>query len=1151
MHPLQIYIRELRDIRYLGAGVRETSFYPALSTLLNAVGKSIKPRVRCIINLQNKGAGLPDGGLFTPDQFQRTPHATPREGQLPSRGAIEVKGTAEELQHVILGEQVQRYCERYGLVLVTNLRGFALVSKDEKGTPRTLEVYRLAESEAAFWSATANPEALVARHGDAFLEYLKRVMQHAAPLAAPKDVAWFLASYARDAKARIEDSDFPALAAVRSALEEALGLRFEGERGDHFFRSTLVQTLFYGVFSAWVLWSRERPLGDPAHFDWRTSAYYLRVPILRKLFHEVAEPGQLEVLTLPEVLDWTGTALNRVDRAEFFSRFDEGQAVQYFYEPFLEAFDPELRRQLGVWYTPVEIVRYMVARVDRVLRDELGLPDGLADPNVYILDPCCGTGAYLVEVLKSIAGTLREKGGDALLAHDLKRAVLERVFGFELLPAPFVVAHLQLGLLLQSLGAPLSSAAQERASIYLTNALTGWEPPQGPKKHLLFPELEAERDAADRVKQQTPILVVLGNPPYNGFAGVAIGEERDLSDAYRSSTNVPAPQGKGLNELYVRFFRMAERRIVEKTGKGVVCFISNYSWLDGLSFTGMRERYLGAFDRLWIDNLHGDRRISEYAPDGRTSETVFAMEGTSPGIRIGTAISLMLVKENREAAGQAEVLYRDFDQARATERRAALLDSLVGQELISEYRCIQPVLAIGLPFKPSTTDEAYCTWPLLTEVFPTFSAGVLTCRDDALVDVDRDRLTSRMVQYFDPAVPDGVIARLAPSLMEDVAAFKAAPTRKQLLKRGFLKESLVRYCYRPFDVRWLYWEPETKLLDRNRADYRPHVRPDNFALVSQQKPRREWSPPQAIRSIGCLDLMDRGASCFPLYLAPTSGPSLFAEEDEQDPRRLDNGLRLNLTDAALQYLHTIGAMTDGEALFFHTLAVLHAPAYAVENSGALRQDWPRVPLPHNQIVLKASSLLGREVAALLDSETPVSGVTVGTPRAELRVIATITRQDGAMLRPDAGDLDLTAGWGHGGRAGIVMPAKGHSVEREYAPFELDAIRAGAEGFGLSLEDALAFLGTATCDIYLNEVAYWKNVPINVWDYSIGGYQVLKKWLSYREQDVLGRSLKPEEVREVMNIARRIAALLLLEPRLDTNYQSVKQEIPVVEEPTDG
>lgn len=230
------------------------------------------------------------------------------------------------------------------------------------------------------------------------------------------------------------------------------------------------------------------------------------------------------------------------------------------------------------------------------------------------------------------------------------------MFGFEILPAPYVVAHLQLGLLLARLGAPLNESVQERVGVYLTNSLTGWQKQAGEAMPLpTFPELAQERDAAARVKQDAPILVVIGNPPYNGFAGTALDEEGDLSRAYRVAKHTRQPQGQGLNDLYVRFFRAAERRIVEGTGEGIVCFISNYSWLDSLSHTAMRERYLDVFDGIWIDNLHSDRRISEYAPTGETSETVFATKGNA-GIRVGTAIALFVAKRESEPV---IVPYRD------------------------------------------------------------------------------------------------------------------------------------------------------------------------------------------------------------------------------------------------------------------------------------------------------------------------------------------------------------------------------------------------------------------------------------------------------------------------------------------------------------
>ena len=297
--------------------------------------------------------------------------------------------------------------------------------------------------------------------------------------------------------------------------------------------------------------------------------WHLRAPVLlAACFSQLAHPGRLQPLGLVEVLDWTAAALNRVDRTAFFTRFSEGDAVPYFYEPFLEAFDPELRKQLGVWYTPTEVVRYMVARVDKALKDDLDIPDGLAAENVYVLDPCCGTGAYLAEVLRRIAENVKGRGLGALAGARVKQAAMERVFGFEIMPAPFVVAHLQVGLTLQDLDAPLADDGNERAGVFLTNALTGWEPTEKEKQLVAFPELEQERDRANQVKRDRPILVILGNPPYNGFAGMAVDEERALSEAYRVTKRVRRPEGQGLNDCMCVSFAWPSGALLRRRGRG-------------------------------------------------------------------------------------------------------------------------------------------------------------------------------------------------------------------------------------------------------------------------------------------------------------------------------------------------------------------------------------------------------------------------------------------------------------------------------------------------------------------------------------------------------------------------------------------------------
>ena len=1109
---VEAYLDDLRRIRASGGATGERSYYPPLNNLLAAVGATLKPKVFCVGELAQQGAGHPDFGLYAAKQLQK---GRPREGQLPECGVVEVKPAGDDAWLTADSAQVSRYWTRYRLVLVTNTRDFVLLGGDAAGNPTRLETFRLARTQDEFESRLEKPRAFARDVGPALGEYLCRALSHRATLAEPKDLAWLLASYARDGLARVEAAgDAPSLRAVRTALEEALGVRFEGERGAAFFRSTLVQTLFYGVFSAWVLWARQTP-PPTDRFNWHEAVWHLRAPVLRALFQQLSDPGRLQPLGLVEVLDWTAAALDRVDRVAFFDRFIEGEAVPYFYEPFLEAFDPALRKQLGVWYTPAEVVRYMVARVDRALKDDLGIADGLAADNVYVLDPCCGTGAYLAEVLRRIAANIQDRGLGALTGARVKQAATERVFGFEIMPAPFVVAHLQVGLTMQALDAPLSEDGDERAGIFLTNALTGWEPTV--QKPLPFPELEEERDRAERVKQDAPILVILGNPPYNGFAGMAVDEERELSTAYRTTRRVRRPEGQGLNDLYVRFFRMAERRIAEKTGRGVVCFISNYSWLDGLSFTGMRERYLESFDAIRIDCLNGDKyKTGKTTPDGDPDPSIFSTPEDPVGIQVGTAITT-LVRKAEHAPAESVAFRHLWGQ---TKREQLTATAETGPDTL--YDSFQPNLPLGLPFARMAVADDWSDWPSLPELFPTSFPGIKTSRDPFLVDVDQHRLRTRISDYFNPDIRHEEIARRHPVVMKSTRIFDAREGRHALLRRGGPIESgFVRHAYRPFDTRWLYWEDESGLLDRPRPEYKPHVLEGNLWLSSAQHLRKGAAEPQTCftQHISSLHLIERGANMFPAWL-----------RDDGLGASMTDGMsrRPNLSPAAHSYLDRLGAGV--EDLFHHVLAVLHDPTYLEANAGALRMEWPRIPLPSwpdgssdgAAEELAASAAKGRELAALLDTDTPVPGVTEARPGApsgsalppESAAVAVPSTTDGGNMA--GGDFALTAGWGHFGQGEAVMPGQGRVVERPSTASEQ-----------ATLGEAARTLGDTTFDVYLNDRAYWRNVPAAVWRYKLGGYQVLKKWLSYREHKVLDRPLHPDEVHHFTNTARRIAAILLL------------------------
>ena len=565
------------------------------------------------------------------------------------------------------------------------------------------------------------------------------------------------------------------------------------------------------------------------------------------------------------------------------------------------------------------------------------------------------------------------------------------------------------------------------------------------------------------------------------------------------------PEGQGLNDLYVRFFRMAERRIAEKTGRGVVCFISNYSWLDGLSFTGMRERYLDAFDAVRIDCLNGDKyKTGKVAPDGSPDPSIFSTGGDPVGIQVGTAIVTLVRKADHAPAG--EIGFRHL-WGRA---KRAELTATAEAEPSALYDRIEPVLPLGLPFVRTAVSEGWFDWPALPDLFPVSFPGVQTKRDSFLIDIDLDRLRERITDYFDPDVSHEEIARRYPVAMKSSSGFvvrDARLVRDALLARGGPTDAgFVRYAYRPFDNRWLYWDAGRGLLGRPSSEYRPQAFEGNLLIEAREREAREdFSRGTLIR--GLADNFGNGFSnFFPMWLRDGIG------SDGNSSRRP------NLSGTAQRYLDRLGMGV--EDLFHYILATLHDSAYREANSGALRMEWPRIPLPgwpdgKGEGVAEAltwSAVRGRELARLLDPDTPAPGVTQGMLRPEIAAVAVPATIDGRNI---AGDyFALKAGWGHYGAGDAVMPGQGRVVQRPYTPEER-----------IALGNALLVPGETTFDIYLNGRAYWRNIPPAVWTYRLGGYQVLKKWLSYREHSILDRPLSPEEVQHFTDTARRIGAIL--------------------------
>jgi predicted helicase len=598
---------------------------------------------------------------------------------------------------------------------------------------------------------------------------------------------------------------------------------------------------------------------------------------------------------------------------------------------------------------------------------------------------------------------------------------------------------------------------------------------------------------------------------------VAQEEEADLIKPYKDGLYENwGVSRQSLDDLYVRFYRVAEWRIGEAAPRGVVSFISNYSWLDGLSHPNMRQRLLKEFDQIWIDNCNGDKyKTGKRTPDGLSDQSMFTTDEHPIGIQVGTAIACLVKTTTDKSTKEAEVYYRDL-WGLANEKRSELLRTLRLKKPRAKYVKVKPRNSPRLIFTPSRHQPGYYEWPSLADLTLHQFIGVETCRDEFLIDIDRESLEKRMQAYFDRRVSDERMKEICSAAMHAAPHYKPHEIRARMLKRGFQREQIKAVSYRPFDNRYLYWELEVELLNRRRADFAKHVVWGNtFLMTSNEREKLSGFDRVFFSEFACeKHLLRPDASAIPYLirvndlngngLHPNFKPEVLERVCEMAGAKAYYRDTDKYSDAATEAAHH---------LFFHSLAILWSGAYRSENEGGLRQDWPRIPIPRDPMLLSESAKLGEQISNLLVPEKLVPGVTKGAIRTELRGLGNAMKVGRGQIRED--DLRVDAGWGFRGQKNAVMCGKGRvepsAVDRESA-----------------------------VDVFLNSQVYWSNVPNDVWAMTIGGYPVIKKWLSYREFKVLGRPLKLEEVTYITEVIRRLKALLLLGPDLDANYEAVKE-----------
>ncbi|MBE3141879.1 MAG: N-6 DNA methylase, partial [Thermoplasmata archaeon] len=711
-------------------------------------------------------------------------------------GYVETKDVGVDLNKIEKSDQLKRYLKALNNLILTDYLEFRWYVNGEK--KRTIRLAEIGKNNRLI----SNPQAatnIIQLFGDFYATETPTV-------STPKELANRLAGVTHFIRDRIVD----VLKSGEPSLQKAFVKRFSAFRDlllpalkEEEFADLYAQAMTYGLFAA--------KLSAPENADFTLASAYQYLfgnKFLRRLFSDVSEElDEIEIIR-PYLLDII-SLLNRADfhsiLADFGKRTRTEDPVVHFYETFLAAYDPKLRQSRGVYYTPEPVVQFIVNSVDHLLKSRFNRSWGLADSSVKVLDPATGTGTFLYYVIQKIHEEV-ETRNQAGQWKQKSKELLDRLFGFELLIAPYVVSHLKLGLLLKTLGAPLEGK-DERLHIYLTNTLeegvTRAEQMAGLGHYIA----EEASDAAF-VKKQQDIMVVLGNPPYSANS-VNAGEwiSNLVRESYYPRDEIKEQNPKLLLDDYVKFIRFGQWRI-QKTGHGILALITNHSYLDNPSFRNMRQSLRAEFNEIFVLDLHGNTLKKEKAPDGGKDENVF-------DIQQGVAI-LLAVKHQTCEVSPSQVRHAHLWGLRDS-KYATLHDSNLND---IEWTKLQPNAPFYL-FIPQNIDlqSEYNKFLRITDIFPAFSTGIKTHRDHFVLDFDKNALQKRIQDFRQLSIEDSVIRQRYD--LPDTRDWKLHERRSSLNKEQSWDKGFSQSLYRPFDAREIYYHID--VIELPRAEVMHHM----------------------------------------------------------------------------------------------------------------------------------------------------------------------------------------------------------------------------------------------------------------------------------------------------------------------------------------
>ncbi|MBS3025849.1 MAG: N-6 DNA methylase [Dolichospermum sp. DET50] len=1068
MSEFNNYIQDLQENIKRGG---ERSHYPSLQRLIEGLMIGVNARI------EEKGnqAGIPDLTIRKNDRIL---------------GYIEAKDINIDLSKIEKTAQLKRYLESnigYNLILTNYLEFHWYVDGECEKTAK------LADLEQG--------EIILVNDLQPIRELLQSFLnQKAKDINNYYDLAKEMAAYTKTIRNAIQSSleietTIEELNLLKETFKKLLLLDIDNDK----FADMYAQTIAYGLFTAKIGHAQ-----NPGQFAFSrtTASIYIsdRIPFLKGLFDLVL--GTDSVSKIHKSIENLIDLFNTIDMTNILENFGQETRTQdpviHFYETFLAAYQASLRKSRGVYYTPEPVVNFIVRAVDDILDKVFDLQYGLGNRKVTILDPATGTGTFLYAVIKQIRDNVKKYGIDNWNSFLRDTKLVNRLFGFELLMTPYTIAHLKLGLLLGDLG--YKFAPEERLKVYLTNALE-----EGIKEGDLIPGITQiiaeESSQAGKVKTEIPVMVVLGNPPYSvssqnaskrkrvlnqderyladveytglvwnriyktGKAGKTITELThigELLESYKGRVRLEKEKNiQPLDDDYIKFIRFAQDQIQKNPkGYGIIGFITNHSYLNGLIHRGMREELLKYFDTLYIMDLHGNSLLKETTPEGNIDQNVF-------DIQQGVAI-LIAVREKSEPdyfstayksrdarAEMAKVLYYDLWGSREEKYKfldSASLDSVNWIE-------VQPTEP-NYFFAPKNFDLAteYNQGWNVTDIFPVNSTGVTTHRDHFVIDFDLDKLHKRIEDFIDLQITDEQISKIYD--LKDTRDWKLSLKRLSLTKNLKWKSYFTTYLYRPFDKRFYYHHKD--VVELTKHEVMRNLQFDNLSLIlcRQQKEIgfQHCFVSQNIGDGNSISINSRERSYYvPLYTYPNT---------ENDQTNLFLEKTPNLSPKFLEAIkEKLGKIPTPEEIFYYAYAIFHSPTYRTRYAEFLKIDFPRLPLTSNQKLFHELAIKGEELVNLhLMKSDILNSLTTTYQGIEENQVSEVTYNS--------------------------------ELQR----------------------------------VYINKASYFTDIPSHIWEFKIGGYQVLDKWLKDRKN--ANRKLSIEEINHYQKIVIALTETLRLMQEID-------------------